>query len=90
MVEIKKLKDDIVKVLFYINIILLVTSIFTSSKIFFMSTIIINIIFNGTFIVIDKWGYIFEIKEGIFGKSFGKLGDSLDYFTNLGKKDGKI
>lgn len=86
MVEISELKNDIVKVLFYINIILLIVGIFVSSKAYFITVIVVNLIFDGTFMVISKWSHVFQSQNGIFSKQFGKLGSTLDYFTNLGRK----
>lgn len=88
MVEILELKDDIVKVLFYINLILLIIGIFLTSKTYFIIVIVINLIFNGTFMVICKWSHIFNAEGGYFAKSFGKLGSTLDYFHNIGRKNG--
>lgn len=90
MVELTDMKDDIVKVLFYINIILLIIGIFISSKTYFIIAIIINLIFNGTFVVICKWGGVFNSQAGMFSKSFGKLGNTLDHFYNMGRKDGEV
>ena len=59
MVEILELKDDIVKVLFYINLISLAIAIFVFSKALVIVAIVINIIFNGTFMVISKWSHVF-------------------------------
>ena len=88
MVELLDLKNDIVKVLFYFNIIALVVGIFVSSKTYFIIIIVVNLIFNGTFLVISRYSYVFQSDNGLFSKQFGKLGNSLNYFTNLGRKNG--
>ncbi len=88
MVELIDMKDDVVKVLFYLNLILLIIGIFVSSKTYFISVIVINIILNGTFIVIGKYGDVFKGRTGLFSNQFGKLGRALDYSHNLGRKNG--
>lgn len=90
MIDIFNIKDDIVKVLFWLNLILLVIGIFVSSKTYFISVIIINLIFNGTFMIISKYSKMFQSKNGMFGDLFGKLGNTLDYVNSMGEKDGKV
>lgn len=65
MVEIINMKDDIVKVLFYMNLILLIIGFFLTSKIYFITVIIINIILTGTYIIISKHGYMFNSQNKI-------------------------
>jgi hypothetical protein len=86
MAEIINMKDDIVKVLFYINIIFFLIGIFLTSKTYFIIVIIINIIFNGTFIVIKKWSNKFAANN----KLFGGLNRALDNLSNMGKYNGKV
>ncbi len=69
------------------NIILLLVSIFVDSKTYFIIVIVINVIFNGTFMIICKWSDIFQVGNGIFTKSFGKLGGVLDSLSNMGRKN---
>ena len=88
MVDIFNMKDDIVKVLFYINFVWLIGGIFVSSKIYFMSVIVINLILCATFMVICKYSNVFQVRNGIFGNSFGKLDDALKNLTNMGAKNG--
>ena len=66
MVRITEMKDDIVKVLFYLNLILLLVSFFVSNKGFLIGVIITNIIFNGTYMIILKWGYVFDMQNKVF------------------------
>jgi len=66
MVKITEMKDDIVKVLFYLNLILLLISFFISNKGYLIGVIITNIIFNGTYIIILKWGYVFDMQNKLF------------------------
>lgn len=84
MEDIRKIKDDIVKVLFFINIILFGISFFVQSRAFLVTTLIINIVFLGSFIVITKYWYV--LNSG--NKMLGTLNKSLDYFTNMGRQNG--
>lgn len=90
MVDILNMKDDIVKVLFYLNFILLLIAFFVSSKFYFISVIVINVILNGTFLVIKNQSHIFEAKMGKFGNSFSKLDRTLEALNNMGNKSGKV
>ena len=60
MVNIIKIKDDIVKVILGVNIISFVASFFTYSKAFFITVISINVVLTYTLIIIDKFGAKFE------------------------------
>lgn len=85
MADILNMKDDIVKVLFYINIIMLIIGIFVySSKAYFISVILINLVFNGAFLVISKQSHIFQSNN----RTFGKLGNVLDSVGKWGNKNG--
>lgn len=84
MFKIIDMKDDIVKVLFYLNLVLLVVGIFLTSKAYFITTIVINIIFTGAFIVIAKWSYVFDSQN----KLFSGLNNKLNYFYSMGRRNG--
>lgn len=60
MIDIFGLKDTVVKVLFWFNIIFLAIAIVITSKAYTIFVIFVNVIFTGTFIVIDKWSHMFE------------------------------
>lgn len=53
-------KKSIIQVLFWLNVIFLIISIFYFSKGFTLTITITNFILVGTFFVIDKFGVIFE------------------------------
>lgn len=55
MVDILNIKNDIIKALFYINLISLIVSIFIFSKTHLIIVIIINVILSGTCMIIVKW-----------------------------------
>jgi len=55
MINLLNIKRDIVQVSFYLNIILLAIGIFISSKTYFIIAIILNLILNGTLMMINKW-----------------------------------
>ena len=82
MVRITEMKNDIVKVLFYLNLILLLISLFVSNKGFLIGVIITNIIFNGTYMIILKWGYVFEVQNRVFNS----LDTLLNGAYNMGRK----
>lgn len=50
------MKDDIMDWLFFINLFSLFVGFFMFSKLFFIIIMSINIILNGTFIIMSKWG----------------------------------
>lgn len=52
---------DILKVTFYLDLILLVASIFYSSKTFLITSLILNIILIGAYMVIQKYHGIFDL-----------------------------
>ena len=58
--ELHKKKDDIVSVLFWVNVIFFIFSIFFTNKAFFISVIVTNLLFLGTFMVVNKYYFIFE------------------------------
>lgn len=60
MVNILKIKDDIIKVLLGVNIISFVIGFFSYSKALFVTILLGNIILIYTLIVIDKFGDKFE------------------------------
>lgn len=82
MVEIIEMKDDIIKVLFYMNVALLFVGIFVASKGYFITAIVLNIIFNGTYMIINKNSHVFNPQN----KAFKNLDKSLGFFSNMGKK----
>ena len=55
MVDILNIKNDIVRALFYINLISLIVCLFVISKPHLIIVIIINVIFTGTCVTITKW-----------------------------------
>lgn len=82
MVEIIKMKDDIVKVMLGWTIIMLLTSFFIQKTTMLMIGIIGSIIFCITYIIILKYSYIFDSDKKIF-KGLSKV---LDSSYNLGRK----
>ncbi len=68
MVDILNIKNDIVKALFYINLISLIILIFTFSKAHLIILIIINVILSGTCVIINKWCDNFKAQ---FSKMWG-------------------
>jgi len=88
MADIFNMKDDIVKVMFYLNLVQLIIAIFVSSKIYFMSVIVINLILSGTFMVICKYSKVFQKRTGMFGNWFVNLDKMLNNLTNMGNKNG--
>lgn len=56
MVEIINMKDDIMDWLLYINLFSIVLGFFMFSKALFIFVLSVNIILNGTFIVMSKMG----------------------------------
>lgn len=53
--NILNLKSDIVKILFYANLVFLAVAIFMPSTAAFIVAIIINAVFTGTLMVINKY-----------------------------------
>lgn len=68
MINILNIKNDIVRFLFYINLISLIVSIFIFSKAHLIIVIIINAILSGTCVIITKWCDKFKAQ---FGKMWG-------------------
>ncbi len=68
MVDILNIKNDIVKALFYINLISLIVLIFIFSKAHLIILVIINVILSGTCVIITKWIYKFKAQ---FSKMWG-------------------
>lgn len=56
MVKLIDMKDDIIDWLFYINLFSIFLGIFMFSKSLFIFVLCVNIILNGTFIIMSKWG----------------------------------
>lgn len=56
MAEIIDMKDDIIDWLFFINLFSILVGFFMLSKALFIVVMLINIILNGTFIIMSKWG----------------------------------
>lgn len=78
MADLSKKKDDIIKLLFYINLIFLLISIFYISKWFIIILLLINILLLGSFFIIAKNEALFEnmTKTNRVAKKFDKkLGD---------------
>lgn len=69
MAEMIDMKDDIVDWLFFINLFSLVVGFFMFSKLLFIFAISINIILNGTFIIMSKWGDKFAEQYNKGGKN---------------------
>lgn len=81
MVDILNIKNDIVKVSFFLNIVFFVIAIFESSKALIITASVINLILLGTFILINKYFTMFTENANMFGN----LGTTLDRLTNVGK-----
>ena len=73
MEELVDMRDDIVKVLFYMDLILLAIGFFLTSKTYFITVIIINIVLSGTYMIISKYSYMFD-SQNKFLKSIGTWG----------------
>lgn len=86
MVNILNMKDDIVKVLFWLNVLLFIGCFFISSKGYMFTIVIINIIFNGTFLIIKKYFGMFDPTNNIFGM----LNGVLESTSKWGSDDGKV
>ncbi len=69
MVNILNIKNDIIKILFYINVVSLIISIFMFSKVALIAVMIINVILSGTCVIITKWCDKFKAQ---FGKMWGR------------------
>lgn len=68
MVNILNIKNDIIKILFYINVVSLIISIFLFSKILLIVVIIINVIFGGTCVLMINWADKFKAQfYGMWG-----------------------
>lgn len=79
MGSIQKTREKLPGVLFWFNLIFLVVSFFNLGKSIFIIEIIINIIFLGTYMIIKKFGGIFDLiltsrKMGKFAKQLNRLG----------------
>lgn len=83
MVDLSKKKDDIIRVLFWFDVMVFIASIFYFEKWFFFLCIWINIICLGSFLVIAKNNLYFEQM-----KKSGRLSGGLD--KKLGRVYGKI
>ena len=66
MEELVKRKDDIIKVTFYLNLIVVILGIFLNIKWIFMTTIILNILFTFSYIMINKYSGLFDSRSNWF------------------------
>lgn len=74
MTDLSKKKDDIIKVLFYFNFIILIITIFYGGmgmKLY----VLINFVFLGAFLILKKYPSFFESRKS---KTFKKLNNSLE------------
>lgn len=72
MANILNIKNDIVRILFYINLISLIILIFIFSKAHLIIVIIINVILSGTCVVITKWSSKFTVQhDKMWGENNG-------------------
>lgn len=69
MVDVSKLKGEIMKVLFYLNLAFLAGTIFAPTKSLAMFIIIVNLLLSGTALIIDNWAERFEAQ---YNKMWGK------------------
>lgn len=60
MLDIFNLKDKVVNVLFAFDVIFLIIALFVSSKAYFVSVIVVNLLLTGTFMVINKWSSVYD------------------------------
>ena len=60
MVNLVEKSNDIIKVLFWLDLILLIVSIFWGGKGFLITSGIINVILLGSFLILKKYAYVFE------------------------------
>ncbi len=68
MVNILNIKNDIIKILFYINVVSLIISIFMFSRIILIIVIIINVILGGTSVMMINWADKFKAQfYGMWG-----------------------
>lgn len=74
MAEIIDKKDDIIDWLFFINLISLFIGFFMFSRTLFIIIMFINIVLDGTFIIMSKWGDKFMTQHNIkYGEKDGAI-----------------
>lgn len=56
--KINKSKERIIIVLFFVNLIIFILSFFTFSKLILIINTLINLIFLGTYYIINKFGFM--------------------------------
>ena len=56
--KINKSKERIIIVLFFVNLIIFILIFFTFSKLILIINILINLIFLGTYYIINKFGFM--------------------------------
>lgn len=58
--KINKSKEKIIIVLFFVNLIIFILSFFTFSKLILIINTLINLIFLGTYYIINKFGFMID------------------------------
>jgi len=79
--NLQKRKNDIIKVQVWLNLIVLLISLFFLSTKLIISALILNILLSGTFMILLKYGFLFEglIMTNKIAKTINnKLGSFLD------------
>lgn len=81
MIDLLEKSKDIIKVLFGIDILILIISIFYSAKWLLITSSLINVILLGSFLIIKKYSFMFGAMaqtqkiskglNGILGKLYG-------------------
>lgn len=76
MKDLQKSKEELPKLLLWINLIVLIVSMFYSKKLIYTLDLILNIIILGTYMIIKKFGIFFE---GILAaKKLGNFANKLN------------
>lgn len=78
MVNIYEANQKIPAVILGMNLILLVVTLFFNNLFISLTTIFLNIIFCGTFVVIKKYGFYFELIINSKHLKVSKVMESLD------------
>ena len=90
MVNLSEIKNNIMKVTLGLNVIFLIIAIFFTSKAFIISAIVINILFNGTLIMMARFGNVFDSRTGPLGNLLGAVGGQLDSLMKKEDDNGQI
>ena len=82
-------KDNVVKVLFFVNLAFFVFSIFISFKWFCITMAVVNVIMAGSFLILKKYGFM--IQGIVMGnKMLTEINNGLNRISNNGQIPGKV